>query len=386
MQHPVPILWGAPGSFYTGKARSYLLKKGIDHREVFPSDPRFAERIVPELGYVAMPVVELCDGTLIQDTTDIILHFEREVPEPGLLPTSPVQNAAAWLLGCFGSESMWKLGLHYRWTYLDDQRGFIEAEFGRSLSREPSTAARSARAVPVMERFSGKLLQLGVTPETIPAMEAAYGELLDLLNTHFFHHPYLLGARPSLADFGLIAPFHAHLARDPVPSSLMKNRAANVFRWTERMFQRGFADGEFPQAETEYPPDDALPETLLPILGYFFREFGAEFSGMVESYNRWCQAHPDAERGDPIQDPNEAATTHPSLDWFEFEHRGIRNRRRDSVDVVYHLQRVFDVVDGLRSSDRERFEQLIGKLEGASLMATRPIRRLAYVGYRYVVA
>ena len=103
---------------------------------------------------------------------------------------------------------------------------------------------------------------MGIYAATIPAIEAAYLDLLDVLDEHFLHHPYLLGGRPSMADFGLMAGLYAHLSRDPVPSALMKSRAANVYRWTERMNLANIDDGEFPEAGDTYPADDALPGTL----------------------------------------------------------------------------------------------------------------------------
>jgi glutathione S-transferase len=384
--HERPILWGAPGSLYAGKSRSYLIKKGLDYQEMFPSNPRYGEEVLPLVGHFAVPVTELTDGTLIQDSTDQILHFERTAPEPRMIPESQLQNAVAWLLGCFCSESMWKLGLHYRWTYLEHQRPFVEALFGRAISMAKSTAERNAAAAPVIANFSGKLPEIGVTEETIPAIEASYEALLDLLTEHFFHYPYLMGGRPSLPDFGLIAPFFAHLARDPYPSTHMKNRAPNVYRWTERMFLSGFADGEYPGLTPDFLPNDALPETLIPVIAYFFEDFSAEFIGMVQSYNRWCDERQDGESGTPVQDPEEAGTTHPSLGWFEFECRGVRHRRRDSIDIVYHLQRVFDVVDKLEGAARERWDALIAQTGGSALMDTRPARRIAYENYRYVLA
>jgi hypothetical protein len=210
--------------------------------------------------------------------------------------------------------------------------------------------------------------------------------LLDLLNEQFFHYPYLMGGRPSLPDFGLIAPFFAHLSRDPYPSSHMKLRAPNVFRWTERMFQDGFLDGEFPNLEPEFPQGDALPETLVPILAYFFRDFGAEFVAMINSYNRWCDTQPGTARGTRIQDPKEPGTSHPSLGWIEFDFRSVRHRRRDSVDMVYHLQRVLDVADALKGSDRAAFEALIHRTGGETLLSSRPSRRIAYDQYAYVLA
>jgi glutathione S-transferase len=384
--HDTPILWGTYNSFFTGKTRSYLIKKGVAHREMFRFHPRFKEVIVPLIGHFAIPVTELTDGTLIQDTTDTILHFEHEIKEPALIPSSPLQCTVAWILGCFGSESMWKLGLHYRWTYLEQQRPFIEAEFGRSNSSGTNAKARLEDAAPVMAWLRGKLPRLGVTETTIPSIEASYEELLDLLNQHFFHYPYLMGGRPSLPDFGLIAPFFAHFSRDPYPSNHMKLRAPNVFRWTERMFQNGFSDGEFPDMAPDFLLDDSLPETLIPILDYFFRDFSAEFIAMIESYNRWCNAQPKILSGKRIQDPEEPGTAHPSLDWIEFECRNVRHRRRDSVDVVYHLQRVFDVVDSLKGRDRDAYQTLIVRTHGQALMGSRLAHRIAYDHYDYVLA
>jgi glutathione S-transferase len=76
--HDKPILWGAPISFYSGKTRSYLVKKGIDYREIYPSHPRFEAEILPLVGYFVAPVLELTDGTLIQDSTDTIVYFEKK--------------------------------------------------------------------------------------------------------------------------------------------------------------------------------------------------------------------------------------------------------------------------------------------------------------------
>jgi len=68
-QHDKPILWGAPGSGYSGRIRSYLIKKGIPYQQIFPGHPRFQQEIIPLIGYFVMPVMELTDGTLIQDSS-----------------------------------------------------------------------------------------------------------------------------------------------------------------------------------------------------------------------------------------------------------------------------------------------------------------------------
>ena len=75
----------------------------------------------------------------------------------------------------------------------------------------------------------------GAVPETFKIIEELYLELLEHLNAHFADQPYLLGGKPSIGDFGMIAPFYGHLGRDPKPLSLMQEKAIRLFRWVERM-------------------------------------------------------------------------------------------------------------------------------------------------------
>ena len=133
-----------------------------------------------------------------------------------MVPETPVQRAVAWLLGAFGSEALLPAGMSYRWSYRAEQQEFLSGEFGRAVYAGPDGEADRA-GLTIMDYFNGFLPNLGVTPQTIATVEAAYLELLDALDIHFQQHPYLLGGQPSIADFGFMAPLYAHLARDPVP-------------------------------------------------------------------------------------------------------------------------------------------------------------------------
>lgn len=237
-------LWGGPLSLYSGKARSYLIKKGVPYRELFPSHPDYASRIMPAVGLFVIPVLEAPDGTIVQDTTDIIEYLEARFPDPCVTPASPLQRAVAWLISAFGSEGLLQPAMHYRWSYRKEQESFLKAEFGRIMSSQMGRAAHDAQTLAVMGQMNSYLPVLGITSETAPAIEASHEALLDILDRHFASHAYLLGGRPSIADFGMMAPFFAHLGRDPYPSQLMKLRSPNVFRWTERMNTAGMGDGE----------------------------------------------------------------------------------------------------------------------------------------------
>jgi hypothetical protein len=41
----IHTLWGTPHSLYTGKTRSYLIKKSVPFREIFPPHLRFRTEI-----------------------------------------------------------------------------------------------------------------------------------------------------------------------------------------------------------------------------------------------------------------------------------------------------------------------------------------------------
>ena len=338
--HPKPILWGAPGSAYSGKTRSYFIKKGIAYDELFPPHPRYQQEIMPLIGYFVMPVVELPDGTLLQDTTDTIVHFEQHRAEPALIPSTPLQKAVAWLLGFFGSELFLQPGLHYRWSYLEEQRPYLEALFAEILSPSQDPEQQRADVAPAFAALTGGLPSWGVTAATIPTIEASLEDCLDILEVHFLHHPYLLGGRPSLADFGLMSLFFAHLARDPHPSAVMKAHAPHVYRWTERMNLAGFVDGGFPEVAPNYFPDDQVPDTLVAFLRYLFADHGPEMIGMLASYNAWVDAHPDLPAGTIVHNNPDQPVAHPPLGQYEYELRGVRIQRVEFIDAVYHFQRV----------------------------------------------
>ena len=135
-------LWGGPLSLYSGKARSYLIKKRIPYIERFPSHPDFPARVMPAIGLFVIPVLEAPDGTLVQDTTRIFEYLEARHPEPFVVPASPLQNAVAWLVSAFASEGLLQAAMHYRWSYRREQESFLKAEFGRILHTGAGRAAR----------------------------------------------------------------------------------------------------------------------------------------------------------------------------------------------------------------------------------------------------
>ena len=386
MQHDKIMLWGAPGSLWTGRTRAYLIKKGIDYQEIFPSNARFMEEIVPLVGYFAIPVTEQEDGMVIQDGTDTMVHLEQRFPERPMVPSSPVQQAVAWLIEFFGCDLFFIPAMHYRWNF-PEQQDFLDAEFARSISPSKDPKQQQEAVAPIRAFFAGFPAAMGVNEKTIPAIEGSHIECLEILNQHFLHHPYLLGGHPSLADFGLIGPLFAHLGRDPVPASLMKNIAPHVYRWTERMFEANLKDGEFMDLDYEFPADDALPETLIPFIEYLFRDCGPQLQGMLDTFNAWVAREPDRPAGTLIQtDPKAPVGAHPELGNFDFELHGVTIHSQAFSNVVHHFQRVVDVIDALDENGKAAFDSLMTRTGGAGLMSTKLARRIKSEHYCFKLA
>ncbi|NVD44285.1 glutathione S-transferase family protein [Qipengyuania atrilutea] len=252
------ILYGLPHSLYSGRARIYLRKQGIAYREVAPSDPRFASVIVPQIGRAIIPVIELPDGTVVQDTVDIIDHFEAQGQRYPAYPSSAVLRTLLHLFELYAVFGLTRHAMHYRWSYLGEQERFLRDQFG--------VGGDSQRTEATMARMNSYLPMLGVTEATIPAIEDSYHRLLQNLENHFTRFPYLLGFQPSIGDYAMFGPLFAHLGRDPVPLGIMQREAPKVFRWTERMHAPNLDMLEYGKDEAAYASIDELQDTLGPLL------------------------------------------------------------------------------------------------------------------------
>ena len=127
------ILYGGELSYFTGKARAYLRWKDIAFEERLATREIYRTIVIPRIGYPMIPVLITPDDKTIQDTTEIIDHFEALAPEPSVFPSGPRQNLAAHLLELYGDEWLMIPAMHYRWAH---NRDFAYSEFGKLIAPE----------------------------------------------------------------------------------------------------------------------------------------------------------------------------------------------------------------------------------------------------------
>ena len=105
---------GSEISYFTGKLEAYLRYKEIPYERV-PITARSMRTVRKKTGAAQMPAVELPDDRWMTDTTPMIAWFEREHPEPAVIPRDPLQGFVSRLVEDYADEWLWRPALHYRW-------------------------------------------------------------------------------------------------------------------------------------------------------------------------------------------------------------------------------------------------------------------------------
>jgi len=290
-------LYGATVSFYTGRARSYLIKAGLDYREIPPNTLHYRDNVLPKAGgRRGVPTLETETGEVIRDGAAIIDHYEASNGHR-FSPTTPKQRILSRLFDVIGAEGLLRPGLHYRWNFPEQNHDWLVFGFGSLIPSVFEAEARTKMTEMAMNRANMAGQLWGAVPATFKIIEELYLELLELLNAHFSDQPYLLGGKPSIGDFGMIAPFYGHLGRDPKPLSLMQEKAIRLFRWVERMNRPELDVGEFGVQDEAYLSDDNVPDTLIAVLKHLAVDFVPETKSAADLINAWIDAQDELPPG-----------------------------------------------------------------------------------------
>jgi glutathione S-transferase len=350
------IIYGAPHSFFTGKALIYLRYKRIPFAFRMSSLKVYKKIILPRTGVAFIPVVMTPDDEALQDTTHIIDTLEQRFPERPIYPEGPLQRLVALLLEVFGDDWLVLPAMHYRWNFMAENRRSLLHHFGDATLPGWPRPIKNIVAGKVWKRFSGHVPKMGVTERTIPALEVAFLELIANLETHFTEHAFLLGDRPSLADFGLIGGFSAHLNLDPYPRKILAEKAPRLVAWIERMEQA-------PDGSGNLLPDDRIPETLIPVLKQMFTLQAPFLRATAERLRDWLKDNPDkhvprslGRLPYTIGDVTEEKATLPYNQWM--------------------WQRPHDQYKSLEGKDKARADALMESIGGSAFMNDWPEVRL----------
>jgi glutathione S-transferase len=356
-------LYAIPHSLYAGRARSYLFKAGIPFTEYSTGHESYKVNIVPKSKLRTVPTLETAEGQVIRDGAAIIDHFESATGRP-FQPKTPKQSVVSALFDLIGSDGLLRPAMHYRWNFLDENEAFVRYHF---LHSQRLSDTREAKTEYMMEKMQTIAGLWGVGPETSGLVESLYVELLGLLNAHFEQVAYLFGWKPSIGDFGLIAPMYAHLGRDPAPAQLMKQKAIRVYRWVERMNRPDQDAPEYFDAGNDYLENDEIPDSLVAVLQLLAEDLVPETKAAAKHINTWLAQN----------NPKPGVPAERFFDKVSFKIRGQEINSVAQPYRFYMLQRVHDLYHDLNVSERAGVNELFQNCGLSEMLTTQLNRRLA---------
>jgi glutathione S-transferase len=357
------VLRGWHLSLYSGKARAYLRYKGIAHVEKPPTAWTMFRTIKRKTGAVVLPVVTTPEGEWLQDTSDIMDTLERRFPEAPVVPPTPRQRIAAYVLEAWGDEFWLPSAMHYRWSFAENY-GLFERDAGSHLLPfGPGFLQRrlAARSAGLMRSF---LPGLGVVPDQVATIEAWTVAMLDLLDAHFAQQPYLLGSRPSYGDFGLVGPLYAHLGRDPYPQRTLIEPRRHLAAWVARMQAPAQPRGG------DFLPGDEIPATLAPVFRAIFTEFWPQLEAIAAEVQK---ALPQLAPGRGLR---------RSLGEIAFPMGGRTYRRLATPYSLWMAQRALDAYRALAPAERAGVDAWLAQVGGAQAMQLAIAPRLQRIALR----
>ena len=361
------ILYAMPHSLYSGRARSYLIKNHIPFEERSTGHESFKAEVLPTGKLATIPTLVTPEGEVIRDGAAIIEHFEATNGRP-CQPPGARQQVISALFDVIGTDGLLRPAMHYRWNFPEDNLAFVRYHFLHSQRDVPE---REDKTEAMMNRMRHAAMIFGVTEQSQPVVETLYLEYLDALNTHFQDYPYLLGWRPCIGDFGLLAPMYAHLGRDPYPARLRQQRAPAVYRWVERMNREDQDAPECLNAGNDFLANDEVPETLIPVLKVLAEDFVPETLAAAAHINSWL------DENQPESGAVAVGRLAEALGTADFVVRGETITALAQPHRFYLLQRVQDAFADLSDEQRSEVTALLEESGMKSLLGAALSRGIA---------
>ncbi|MDP3187040.1 glutathione S-transferase family protein [Limnobacter sp.] len=328
-------LYGWHLSYFTGKALCYLRYKQVDHVLKPVNLYTLTRTIKRKTGAAVMPVLKTPSGIWIQDTSEIIDYMESLHHNNPVTPNTPVQEFASLLLEAWGDEWWVPIAMHTRWNYPENYALF-QNDAGKALMPWAPQFIQHKMARQPATMLRGMLPFVGIVPEQFDTMNTWTTRMLDTLDAHFKVFPFLLGARPSLGDFGLVGTMYGHLGRDPWPKRELIDPRKHLSAWLQRM------KSSSPFALAQLVPNDEIPATLNDVFHSVFHEF----IPMVAQIGELATAHAK-EHGLNVRLPRRIGEVTTTMGGKPF-------KRGALPYMIWMLQRAIDRYDGMAESDKKQ--------------------------------
>lgn len=257
-------LMGAAGSPYTRKMLALLRYRRIPHLI------HWASHRNPPAGYPE-PAVKLLptfyfpttDGGLkaVVDSTPIIRRLEAEHAGRSTLPVDPVLAFLNYLIEDYADEWLTKCMFHFRWAHQADIDNAGPMLIFWNEPTLPDAEAKQASDF-ISKRQIDRLYVVGSNPTTARTIETSYERLLVALDGLIQTNGYVLGARPSSADFALYGQLTQLAIIEPTSAAITARVSRRVRGWIDRVEDLSGLDPK----DSDWLPRAGVRDCIKPLL------------------------------------------------------------------------------------------------------------------------
>ena len=227
-------LLGHLGSPYSRKFRAFLRYKQIPF-EFIRSQTEEAD-LLPKSKIPIVPAVYFPEEnyeTGHTDSTPLIRKIDQAFPSRATTPKDPAVSFLNDILEDFADEWVVKAMFHYRWKYDE-----VHNSEYLMLACHPNMDENLLKML--ANNFAKRQIDrldkvVGVNDSTSPLVEDGYTKVLKMYNSIIKERKFLLGNRPSSADFSFFGQYAQLVNLDPTPSKLALECAPRMKAWCDVM-------------------------------------------------------------------------------------------------------------------------------------------------------
>ena len=265
---------GAPGSPYTRKMLSLMRFREIPFRVHWTTGQ--VPKGFPKPKVALLPTYFLPgkggEIVAVTDSTPLIRRFEKAYEGRSVIPADPIMAFFNDLIEDFADEWLTKVMFHYRWAHEADTKnaGPLLVFWGSSVIDDGTAKGLSDYFT---KRQVDRLYVVGSNETTRPIIEAAYIRFVSILDRLIAQEGYVLGGRPSSADFAIFGQMTQIGIIEPTSAKITRDISARVRAWIDRMED---LSGLSPKADDWF---DA--STIKVALGSLLTEIGRTYAPVM---------------------------------------------------------------------------------------------------------
>lgn len=229
-------VFGAPASPYTQKILALLRYRRIPYQVFWSglSDPPEGYPL-PKVKLLPTVYLRSDDGLeALVDSTPIIQRLEKIHNDRTVQPESEVLQFLNLLIEDFADEWLTKAMFHYRWHFKKDAEN---AGPYLAYGQDPQFSSSDGKAMSdaFSQRQISRLPLVGSNQFTAPIIEASFQRLIGILDRIIQRQGFILGARPSSADFAIYGQLTQLGIVDPTSSELLIKISPRLRAWLDRV-------------------------------------------------------------------------------------------------------------------------------------------------------